>query len=380
MPSPRPHRGPLFVLDHYDGPQAGTERQLLELAAGLIDRGHQPGFLLLQRSPWLEQRFPGAPFYTLGNTQLRSAAFWSGAWRGAAWARAQGFRVAHIFFNDSALVFPGILRAHGLTVVQARRDVGLWYTPFKLRVLRLNRRWTSVVVANSRAVAEAVGTAEGYEPAQVQVIYNGLRPAAGRDGMGVRHALGLGAGDRLVVMVANLKPLKRPHDAVRAVAGLAAAITCGKVHLALVGLDQGAGGGLAPELRALASELGIPGQVHCVGQVSDPSPWVAAADACLLCSESEGLSNALIEYMLAGKPVVCTDAGGNPELIDDGETGYLVPVGDVPAITDRLARLLDNLADAARLGSAARARAFERFSIESMLARHEALYAQLAAG
>lgn len=377
---PTPQRGPLFVLDRYEGPQAGTERQLLELAEGLAQRGQPPGFLLLQRSAWLEDRFPESPVFTVGSRRMRSLRLWRRASAGAAWARQAGFRVAHIFLNDSALVFPGLLHRQGIHVVQARRDLGFWYTPLNLRMLRINRRWTSAVVANSRAVADAVLAAEGYPAEKLHVIYNGLQSTAGqaRDPAGLRRSLGMSPDDRLVVMVANLRPLKRPEDAVRAVAGLQARHG-GRVHLALVGADPDPGGGQVRMLQGLAAESGIAPLVHCVGQVPAAAPWLAAADACVLCSETEGLSNSIIEYMLAGKPVVCTAVGGNPELVVDGETGYLVPVGDVAAITDRLSRLLENPHEAERLGVAARKRATKDFSVETMLSRHEALYDRLAA-
>jgi glycosyltransferase involved in cell wall biosynthesis len=179
-------------------------------------------------------------------------------------------------------------------------------------------------------------------------------------------------------MVANLRPLKRPDDAVRAVAAMHP--QSGRaVHLALVGGDPAPAGAQTRVLLALAEELGAANRIHCIGQVPSAAPWVVAADACLLCSETEGLSNAVIEYMLGGKPVVCTAVGGNTELIAEGETGFLVPVGDVAAITDRLLRLLDNAAVGARLGAAARNRALAEFSVEGMVGRHVALYERLAA-
>lgn len=380
MSAPIPHRGPLFVLDRYDGPQAGTERQILELATGLIERGFRPGFLLLQRSAWLEDRFQDLPFFTIGSSRLRSLKFWKRAREGAAWAHAEGFRVAHIFLNDAALVFPGLLRAQGIRVVQARRDLGFWYTALKLRVLRLNRRWTSAVVANSQAVADVVAGAEGYDRARLLVIYNGVRQpqSAAADRAVLRESLGVGPADRLVVMVANLRPLKRPEDAVRAVAAIDP--DSGRaVHLALVGGDPAPAGTQTRALRMLAEELGAANRIHCVGQVPSAAPWVAAADVCVLCSETEGLSNAVIEYMLGGKPVVCTAVGGNTELISEGETGFLVSVGDVAAITERVLRVLDNAAEGARLGAAAQSRALMEFSVEGMVGRHVALYERLAA-
>jgi glycosyltransferase involved in cell wall biosynthesis len=229
-------------------------------------------------------------------------------------------------------------------------------------------------------VAENVREAECYAPEALHVIYNGLRqPELVHEAPAeLRRSLGLTDGDRLVVMVANLRPLKRPGDLLRAIAALES--RPGRaVHVAFVGADVNRDGvSVTERLNGLAADLGVADRVHFTGLVETPAAYVAAADACVLCSETEGLSNAVLEYMHAGKPIVCTSVGGNPELVTDGETGFLVPVGDVAAITDRLGRLLDNPDVAARLGAAARARALADFSVESMVARHEDLYASIA--
>ena len=81
------------------------------------------------------------------------------------------------------------------------------------------------------------------------------------------------------------------------------------------------------ELRALAGKLGVGGRVIFTGGVERPSRYIRRFDVAVLCSESEGFSNAIIEYMADARPVVCTDTGGNPELVRDGVNGYLVPVG-----------------------------------------------------
>jgi glycosyltransferase involved in cell wall biosynthesis len=107
-------------------------------------------------------------------------------------------------------------------------------------------------------------------------------------------------------------------------------------------------------------------------------PAIALADTCLLCSGTEGLSNVVIEYMLAGKPVVCTAVGGNPELVLEGETGRLVPVGDVPALAAALTEVLGDPSRVRQWGLAARQRALELFSAPVMIERHQRLYAELA--
>ena len=100
----------------------------------------------------------------------------------------------------------------------------------------------------------------------------------------------------------------------------------------------------------------------------------------VLCSETEGLSNAILEYMACGLPVVATNVGGNPELVVEGETGFLYAPGDVEGLAKALGRLLADPALAARLGAAARARFETRFGLRRMVDETVAVYERALAG
>ena len=97
----------------------------------------------------------------------------------------------------------------------------------------------------------------------------------------------------------------------------------------------------------------------------------------VLPSLSEGLSNTLLESMAAGAPVVATNVGGNPEVVQEGSTGFLVPPRDPDALADRICRVLNDRSLAARLGEAGRRRVVEHFSMERMLRDTERLYLTL---
>ena len=91
------------------------------------------------------------------------------------------------------------------------------------------------------------------------------------------------------------------------------------------------------------------------------------------------MSNSLLEAMAAGRPVVATSVGGNPEVVRHGETGFLVPPGNPEAMSDAIGRLLSDRALAQRLGEAGRIRAESAFTLEAMVGRLEALYERLLA-
>jgi glycosyltransferase involved in cell wall biosynthesis len=111
--------------------------------------------------------------------------------------------------------------------------------------------------------------------------------------------------------------------------------------------------------------------------VDNPAPYINRFTVAVLCSESEGFSNALIEYMQAGRPIICTDTGGNPELVQDATNGFVVPVGDVDMLADRLIKLLSDSALAQRLGEAAREAVRSTYSHTRMIHEQMACYDQL---
>jgi glycosyltransferase involved in cell wall biosynthesis len=108
--------------------------------------------------------------------------------------------------------------------------------------------------------------------------------------------------------------------------------------------------------------------------------FLAGLDVCVLSSRSEGMPNAILEYMACGRPVVATAVGANGQLLGDDERGLLVHPGDVGALADALRRVLDDRGLAARLGEAARRHVEERYSKDRCLERYQSFYVNLARG
>jgi glycosyltransferase involved in cell wall biosynthesis len=368
----------LYLLDGFPDPHAGTENQFWLLFRKLDRSRFEPAITLLKSSEFLQARVTDAPLETLGVVRLRSPRSLWRVFAAALRARTRGFDVVHLFFNDVSLVFPPLFRLFGIPVIVSRRDLGFWYTPGNLRLLRINARLAAAVVANCEAVRDAVIGAEHYDPRKVRVIYNGIgrNPSAAR--RDVRTELSVSADARLIIIVANLRPLKRIDDAVRALAVIGYGLE--SAHLVVAGEDRvdAAGRSVRAQLETLAAQLHVHDRLHFLGKIAEPLPVIRAADVCVLCSETEGLSNTVIEYMLAGKAAVCTRVGGNSELVIEGRTGHLVPVGDVQALAGAVSGLLRDPARARVYGEAARHRALELFRPEAMVGHHEALYTELA--
>jgi glycosyltransferase involved in cell wall biosynthesis len=123
----------------------------------------------------------------------------------------------------------------------------------------------------------------------------------------------------------------------------------------------------------MVAQRGLGSRVRFLGSRDDVPRLLRACDVAALASEKEGFSNVVLESLAAGLPVVATDVGGNAEAIEEGESGYLVPRGDMRAFAERLARLIADPALRGRMAQRARQRA-RAFSLEEMIRKTELLY------
>jgi N-acetyl-alpha-D-glucosaminyl L-malate synthase BshA len=170
----------------------------------------------------------------------------------------------------------------------------------------------------------------------------------------------------VVVHVSNFRPLKRLGDVVRVFARVRAAHD---VRLRLVG-----NGPDRAATEALARALGVAKDVDFLGEREDLPALIADAAAFLLPSETESFGLAALEALSSGVPVVASRVGGLPEVVRDGEDGFLHAVGDRDAMAASIARLVGEPALRARFGAAARARALSDFRTEPAVDRYEAIY------
>ena len=186
-----------------------------------------------------------------------------------------------------------------------------------------------------------------------------------------RASLGLEADDLVVGTVAALRVEKAHEVLLRAVARLAPALPRLKAVLIGSGVRE-------DELRAEAQSLGIADRVVFAGFRSDAVSLLPALDVKCLTSVQETFPVSVLEAMAAARPVVMTDCEGIPEIVIEGETGHIVPIGDDAALADRLAALLADPALRARMGAAGRRRAAREFPVERTLRRYEELFEWLA--
>jgi N-acetyl-alpha-D-glucosaminyl L-malate synthase BshA len=177
------------------------------------------------------------------------------------------------------------------------------------------------------------------------------------------------AGERLLIHLSNFRAVKRVLDVVQIFARVAKEVPS---HLLMVG-----DGPDRSQAEMLAFQLGIRERVHFVGKQDSVSELLPLADLMLMPSELESFGLAALEAMACRVPAIATDVGGVSELIDDGVTGFLFPVGDVEGMAQCATQLLQDPARLEALGAAARQTAQDRFCASRIIPLYERFYQQV---
>jgi glycosyltransferase involved in cell wall biosynthesis len=258
-------------------------------------------------------------------------------------------------------------------IITSRRALGAYQDrrPYLKPLYRIANALSDKVTVNSEAVRQDVISRDGIAPWKLVPIRNGLdlgrfAQSAG-DRATVRSSLGLGSDEIGIIKVGNLIPYKGHADLLAAFKKVVDQ-TSG-VKLFLVGEDRG----IQADLERLAAGLGVPDRVHFLGRRNDVPSLLMAMDLYVMASHEEGSSNALLEAMAAGLPIVATDAGGNRESLGDGLAGMLVPAHDAQAMARAIDALLADAGARARLAANAIARA-RQYGIPETIDAHIALY------
>jgi glycosyltransferase involved in cell wall biosynthesis len=288
--------------------------------------------------------------------------------------RARRPDLLHFFLPESYLVgsLAAVIARQRLSLM-SRRSLARYQGnhPVLARLERKLHHRTAALIGNSQAVIDEL-VAEIGDRRKVGLIHNGVEvpPLPGTaDRERCRRRLGLPDGAFVMAIVANLIPYKGHADLLAALGAIAPRLPR-PWRLLVVGRDEGIGA----SLREQAKGSGLAEQVIWLGERMDVEAILPAVDLALLVSHEEGFSNALIEAMAQGLPVVATAVGGNLDAIVDGQSGRLVPVGDSGRLGDAILELAWDAAARRRIGAAARERTLALFSRTACLDRYERLY------
>jgi glycosyltransferase involved in cell wall biosynthesis len=228
-------------------------------------------------------------------------------------------------------------------------------------------RWgVDRVLTNSQAAREALVQQGHWRPEQVVVLENGVDTERFRgfllpDTSKKRVRIGC---------VANLRPVKNIDGLMHAVRPL-----CQRYPQLMV--EVAGDGEQRPALEQLQQQLGLGDRFILRGRVANVPEFLRRVDIAVLPSHSESLSNALLEYMAAGRAIVATDVGANATVLRHQRDGLIVPPGNVAALTAAIEQMLQEPLRAAAFGASARKRVQLHYSRQAMLRRFEDFYEQL---
>jgi glycosyltransferase involved in cell wall biosynthesis len=346
----------------------GGERHLADLSHALADLGHEVYAASVPGSPlWAE-----LSFLTKGST----------------------LALSRLNYVKNLIGLTGFVRAHGIEIVHAHaaRDYHLAALAVRLAsrgrlvltrhalfpLREINRPFLSGagrVIAVSQAVAESLRRSGVIESSKVTVVHNGIDTERF-----ARSVAAAGAGDfpNLVGTVGHLAPIKG-HDVFVRAAALISARRRG-VRFVVIGEDKSPQMGYRKFLERLIAELGLSGSVQMPGWQDDIPGLLSSFTLFVSAARSEPFGLSIVEAMAAGLPVVAAASEGALEIIEDGLSGKLVPVGDPESLAEAIHDLLDDPFERSRLGRNALLAARQRYSLARMASDTERVYSEVLAG
>ncbi|MFC1586771.1 glycosyltransferase [Planctomycetota bacterium] len=363
----------LYIIDKMA--IGGSQRHLAKVIPRLGGMGFDPYLCCLQQTgPLAENLDPGRVF-CLGLTRIYTPRALFGIRKLIRFMREKQIMVAHSYLFSANIYGAAAACLAGVPVnLNSRRD-----TQFgkKLRhwvALRLGNEIVDGVVVNSAELVKFISEKENLEQSRIYKIYNGISTFPLDDDIRTRtrSALGLADGDICIGYLARFRPSKDHATALRA----AACLCREHPHARFVFVGEG---DTRPEAEIMASKLGI--EKYCIftGERRDVTELAQAFDIAVFTSIAEGFPNALLEVMMAAKPVVASNISGNNEGVLPGINGFLVDTGDYGAFARQLDVLIRNKDFRKRMGMASRRRVLNTYTLDGMVHSMAELYRALLA-
>ncbi|MBI5788300.1 MAG: glycosyltransferase [Candidatus Schekmanbacteria bacterium] len=282
--------------------------------------------------------------------------------------KEQKIDIIHAYLYKANIFGTLVAKNVGIPVIISNRNVN---SLMRFREKLIHKK-ISALADKITAVSDEVKSQDlelGIPADKIITIYNGVEIPNRQlvDIPNKKRELGLNSDDVVIGTVANLAPRKGHKYLLEAAAKIIAVKP--SVKFLLIG-----DGGLKQELLETARNLKLGKNVIFAGHREDVAELLAVMDIFVLPSLGEGMSNALLEAMAAGLPCVATNVGGNPEVVQDGVTGFIVPPKEPDKIAEAVCRLLADKQMALALGMKGKKRVMSKFTVREMVLQMERLY------
>jgi glycosyltransferase involved in cell wall biosynthesis len=365
----------MYVIDRLYN-HGGGEEALLRIVQKLPRDKFRISVVTFDANPAAAQtvRTSGADLHVF---PMRRAYDWNGlktALKLRRLIRAGHVDIVHTFFETSNTWGGLIAKLSGRSLlISGRRDMGILRLKKHHIAYKLINRISDGFVAVSESVRNYSINTEGLDPSRVFTVHNGVdlaRIDSTNGEAALRARLALPEGCSVVATVANIRKIKGLDTLLQAAAIVRREFPCVRFLVAGGCLEQRHFAELQNQVRT----FGLDDNVRFLGRFEEVFSLLKLSNVFCLLSRSEGFSNALLEAMASGLPCVATRVGGNPEAIEDGQNGFLVPAEDPNTAAQRIAQLLRNPEQARRVGRAARQTVEESFTVDKMSSQLARLY------
>jgi len=366
----------LFLIDTFSGPGAGTEKHLSYLTTKLDKnkfrsvvayfKGNRDLADILERQGIPSIYLPLERIYSLKAIPL-------------------GFKIAKIIKENNIDIVQtfhfksdtyGVLvsRIVGVKkIISSRRDTGDLKKPRQVLLNRFFNRFIDHYIMVSDKVGRKFVATEGIDIGKTATIYNGVdlnkySMMGNGKAMAVRKSLGIATDAFVIGTTAIFRPEKGYDVFLDGVKKIANDLQNWKVLL--IG-----GGPVYKQCKSYCSSIGLENIVIFLGYTKEVEKYLAALDVfCLIPKNNEGFSNAILEAMAMGRPIIATDVGGNAEAVIHNETGLIIPPNDSQSFAEAVLKMYRNPEVRVDMGKKAMKRAEEEFNLDKMVRNHEMLY------
>ncbi len=294
--------------------------------------------------------------------------------------RERRFDVVQTFNIDSDIYGTLVARlAGGPVVIGSRRDLGAFRKNRHIKITKITNQYIRHFLAVCESVARSMTEREAVPASKITTVYNGfdlatLKTINQARVAKLRAALDLGPNSFVIGNVSHFRPEKGHDIFLEAIAKIRNQIP----DLRVLMLGGSAGSTLQARYRQKIKDQKLGDHLFMPGYIDHVLDYLAVMDiGCLTPVSNEGFSNAILEQMAMGIPVIASDIGGNAEAVADGESGFIVPVNDADAVADAILKLYHNHDLRKQFGDEARRRVETEFSMDKMIERMESFYFSL---
>ncbi len=365
----------LYLIDEIKV-RGGTEKHLLSLAMGMAQYGHQVSVYCLQDGDFtnsFKALKEDIVFSCLNIKKIYDFNGLKGIIKLSSIIANQKVDLIQTFHTGSDIIGPiaAKLSRTQVIIISSRRDLGFTKNLRHLKIQRFINKWVDCVFANSLAVKKAILNQENYPESKIKVIYNGIIQSTAHITLATsnkfREKFNIPNNAIVIGTIGNLTKVKGYHILIDVASSICAEHQ--NIYFFVAG-----DGILRETLTQKVISLNIQNKFFFLGNIDNVSLFLSEIDIYMHLSLSEGFSNAILEAMDAGLPVISTSVGGNTEIIKNGFNGYLSAPQDISGTCKSTNLLIESLSIRKKMGKLNKEIVNTKFSMEGMLNNYFEIY------